>query len=61
MRRHAHGVMDRAMMCDERLDPRGKREHTAFGWLPSRGPLPSIMRRWPCQSLFALVRLVSKT
>lgn len=32
MRRHAHGVMDRAMRCDEWLDPRGKREHTAFGW-----------------------------
>jgi hypothetical protein len=31
MRRHAHGVMDRAMMVDERLDPRGTREHTAFG------------------------------
>ena len=30
--RHAHGVMDRAMRCDEWLVPHGKREHTALGW-----------------------------
>ena len=31
MRRHPNGVMDRAMMFDERFDPRGTRENTALG------------------------------
>jgi hypothetical protein len=31
MRRHPNGVMDHAMIFDERFDPRGTRENTALG------------------------------